>query len=225
MPRPKFALALIALVLIALATAAHATWYSESLYVPSNASNYTGHFDWYQGILPIYDYVDWSYGSPIKWGYWETHYTPVRAYPRDCGYCVFYVPHFNAISTPICTLYYYQADHSGSANLLVNVWQQASPTWPPSQSYYDDDFFAIWNSHDTVATDAAHSTNGAWYKVPLTQMACAAILDTAVAYQNGALFWTGWVYPGSVDETYTDARGCDGYDNHPPFIRVWYEWQ
>ncbi len=135
------------------------------------------------------------------------------------------MPHFDAISTPVCTLYYYQANHSGAANLLVNTWVEPNNTWPPAPQYYYDDFFAILNSHDTVATDTVHTTDGAWYKVPLTQKACAAILDTAVANQDGALFWTGWVYPGAVDETYTDARGFDGYDNHPPFIRVWYEWE
>jgi hypothetical protein len=225
MPRPKSALALAALVLIALATTAHATWYSESLYVSDG--NLTGYFAYYQGVLPVYDSVHFSPGDPTRWGYWIAPFTPVRPYPRDNGYCVFHVPYFNAISTPICTLYYYQADHSGSANLLVNMWENPLDHWAPgNQSENDSCYFSIWNSHDTVATDTPHSTNGAWYKVPLTQMACAAILDTAVAYQNGqGKFWTGWVYPGSVDGTYTDARGYDGYNNHPPFIRVWYEWQ
>jgi hypothetical protein len=227
MPRPKFALALIALALIALAATAHATWYSESLYVPSNASNYTGYFEFYQGLMPVYDTVLWYPGNPIRWycKLWPT-VPPERAYPRDNGYCLFYVPHFNAISTPICTLYYYQADHSGSANLLVNLWENPLNYWGPAdESDYDECYFAIWNSHDTVATDVAHSTDGVWYKVPLTQMACAAILDTAAANQNGALLYTGWVYPGSVDGTFTEAHGYDGYDNHPPFIKVYYEWQ
>jgi hypothetical protein len=224
MPRPKFALALIALVLIALATTAHATWYSESLYVSDG--NLTGYFAYYQGVFPVYDSVHWSPGNPIRWGYRIANFTPVRPYPRDNGYCVFNVPHFNAISTPVCTLHYYQSYHNRSANLLVNKWEPLDYWGPGNQSDNSYCFFAIWNSHDTVATDAAHTTDGAWYKVPLTQMACAAILDTSAAHSDGTgKFWTGWVYPGSVDSTYTDARGVDGYDDHPPFIKVYYEWQ
>ena len=151
----------------------------------TSATNYTGHFDWYQGVYPVFDSVHWATGDPIKWAYYQApSVPPVRAYPRDSGYCLFYVPHFNALSTPTCTLYYYQASHSGSANLLVNTWVPYRD-WPPPPSYYDDDFFAIWNSHDTVATDVVHSTDGAWYKVPLTVGACAEIRDTAATYQNG----------------------------------------
>ncbi len=223
MTRPKSALALPAMALIALATTAQATnWYPESLPV---SDNHTGYFGYYQGVNLVEDSVHFSPGDPIRWGYWIAPFTPVRPYPRDNGYCVFSVPHFNAISAPICTLYYYQSYHNGSADLLVNMWTPIDNFWPPQQQSYDEDFFRILYSYDTVATDSPHSTDGVWYTVPLTQKACAAILDTSVAYPGGGTFCTGWVYPDSVDGTYTDARGYDGSDNHPPFIRVWREWQ
>ena len=218
MSRPKSALALVALMLIALASAANATTqYSCSCYV-ENFDIQTGYFSWYQGTQSIWDHFSWSWGTPIKWGYLGSG---GRAYPRDCGYCIFKVPSFHSLSTPVCTLYYYQLGHSGSANLLINEWENPLTHWTPvNEADYDACFFAIWNSHDTVTTDVAHSTDGAWYKVPLTPRACTAIADTAAANQN-MWYWTGWVYPGTSD-AYTTAHGVG--ENLGPFIRVWYEW-
>jgi len=198
-----------------------ATIQKESCYVQININS--GHFDWYQDSLAIWWHYSWSYGDPIRRAY-DCSGNPPRAYPRKDGYRVFNIPYFVSTEVPSCTLCYYQTAHNGSASLLVNTWQPDGD-WPPGTTWYNYDFWAIENSTNTVATDIAHATDGCWYKVPLTYAACTAIRETSLVYgpDGGGQFWTGWVYRGSVNGTYTDVRGYDGSDNHAPFIRVVYD--
>jgi len=188
----------------------------------------TGHIDWYKGVDRIWDSYSWSWASPITRAYHCYPGDPDRAYPRKNGYCIFTVPHFvdgsGNPATCVCTLYYYQTGHSGSASLEVNTWEQSvGATWPPgSQTDCNYYFWAIWNSSDVIATDSTHAADSCWYGIPLDSSACVAIAETAYAYPNGdGLFRTGWVYRDSVDGTYTDVAGYDYV--HPPFIRVWYD--
>ena len=189
--------------------------------VAANISS--GHFDWYKGVSRIWDSYSWSYGSPITRAYYD-YYSgqSSRAYPRKNGYCIFQVPHFTCpAGIPACTLYLYQTAHSGSASLKVTAWDMSGGTsWPPmGQSDMNSYFWAIWNG-TVIATDVAHTTDNCWYKVALSTAACGLIADSA-AQQGGGRFNTGWVYPDSVDGTYTDVTGYDYY--HAPFIRAWYD--
>jgi hypothetical protein len=204
-----------------------ATTWPESCYVTANVQS--GHFDWYQGEQSIQDTFDWFWGSPIRRAYDCYPRDPDRAWPRKNGYCIFTVPHFTTVgggqATCVCTLYYYQTGHSGSASLSVTSWgSQTGADWPPaSQQDRSSYYWAIANGV-VIATDNAHATDSCWYKIPLSTAACAAIAETSFVYQDGdGLFRTGWVYPDSVNGTYTDVRGHDGYSNHAPFIRVWYD--
>jgi hypothetical protein len=197
-----------------------ATIQKESCYI--SASIQTGHVDWYQGELAVWDYYDLAFFT-ITRAYNCYPGDPDRAYPRKNGFCIFQIPHFICLSTPACTLYYYQENHSGSASLLVNSWTLGElETWPPldTNPVLNYLFWRICNSYDTVATDITHATDRCWYKVPLTAKACAAIRDSAAIQGSYTLFHTGWVYRDSVDGTFTDVSG---YSDHPPFIRVVYD--
>jgi hypothetical protein len=201
-----------------------ATRHPESCYVTANIQS--GHFDWFQGEQSIQDTFSWFSGSPIRRAYNCYPRDPDRAWPRKNGYCIFTVPHFTTVgggqATCVCTLYYYQISHSGSASLSVTSWSQTGASWPPaSQQDRSSYYWAIANGV-VIATDNAHATDSCWYKIPLSTAACAAIAETSFVYQDGdGLFRTGWVYPDSVDGTFTDVTGYDY--NHPPFIRVWYD--
>jgi hypothetical protein len=231
----KTALALVALAMIMLVGCKEpigqpnydvrvATTQTESCYVTANIES--GHLDWYKGVDRIWDSYSWSWASPITRAYDCYPEDPDRAYPRKNGYCIFTVPHFvgggGNPATCVCTLYYFQIAHNGSASLLVTAWEETGAGWPPSsQQDRDDYFWAIWDG-DVIATDSTHATDSCWYTIPLDSAACAAIAETAYAYPSGGgRFHTGWVYPDSVDGTYTDVTGYDL--DHPPFIRVVYD--
>jgi len=203
-----------------------ATVQMESCYVAANVQS--GHIDWYQGVRTIWDHYDWSYPTITRAHYWAPYISPPPspriAWPHTNGYCVFTIPHFEAVNGVVaCTLYYYQTAHFGSADLLVNSWDNPLTTWPPAEndSILNLLYWQIWNSYDTVAYDGAHGTDNCWYKVALTPDGYNAIADTAAAYPGGGTFNTGWVYRGSVDSTYTDVAGYDL--DHPPFIKIWYD--
>jgi hypothetical protein len=201
-----------------------ATTQTESCYVTANIES--GHLDWYKGEDKPYDFYSWSWGSPITRAYDCYDEDPDWAWPRKNGFAIFTVPHFlgegGNPATCVCTLYYYQIAHYGSADLLVTTWEETGATWPPmGQGDRDHYFWAIWYG-DVIATDSTHATDSCWYTIPLDSAACAAIAETAYAYPyGGGRFHTGWVYPDSVDDTYTDVTGYDL--DHPPFIRVWYD--
>lgn len=175
-----------------------------------NGQSQTGHVDWYQGVLPIYDYYVRTYGT-ITRGYYESD---SRAYPRKNGFCIFGVPDFTPSDGTIiaCTLYYYQSAHNGSADLILK-WVQGITSWPGG---IDDDslYWRIWNSTDTMAVHAAQASDG-WYKVALTIDGCMAVLAC-----KGNYLFTGWVYPGYTNNTYADVSGAGA---NAPYIKVWYE--
>jgi hypothetical protein len=176
--------------------------------------NRSGHVDWYQGELPIYDDDDIDFGT-ITRAYDCYPGDPDRAYPRKNGYCVFSVPDFESPGmVPVCTLVYYQTGHSGSADLLAN-WVTPEFGWPDPLNDIEDFYWAISSSTDTAGTDVTHANDNTWYKVPLTLAAGAAI-----HYAAGGFFIMGWVYPDSADGTYTDVAGVGAY---APYIKVVYD--
>lgn len=202
-----------------------ATTRVQTCYVSNTPQS--GHVDWYQGYGGLlYDHYGLSWYTITRAHYLAPVSPPRIAWPHKNGFCVFTVPHFVAAGGVVaCTLYYYQADHSGSASLLVNSWVDTLESWPPTQ--YDTTalnilYWEIWNSNDTVATDITHATDGCWYKVAVSPAAAAAIADTAAAYQDYGFFRTGWVYRDSVDGTYTDVSGYDG-NGYEPYIKIWYD--
>lgn len=188
---------------------------------------YSGHVDWYQGLWGgLYDHYGFGGSTITRAHYYLPLRPPLINWPHINGFCIFTIPHFEALGGVVaCTLYYYQTAHSGSASLLVNSWtygqMAAWPPYPPTDSVLNLLYWQIWNSNDTVATDITHTTDNCWYKVAVTPEAYNAIADTAAAYQGFGLFKTGWVYRDSVDGTYTDVTGYDL--DHPPVIRIWYD--
>jgi len=200
-----------------------AAW--QTFYCTPTLLNATGHVDWYQSVYgttlgPCY----WHYGT-IKVGFEEDQYG--RAWPRCNGVCQFSVPHIDPpeggfIPVCHCTLYYYQGSHTEQGegeSVLVNSWF-LNVQWPPNddaQAVY----WAIWGSTDTVAVDVIHEDDG-WCRVPLTDDACRAIADTAFDANSLGVFFTGWVYHGSVDSTYTNIYGEDDVQDRYPYIAVWY---
>jgi len=185
----------------------------ESCYVASDDTSLTGHVDWYEGPSKIWDFYSRTYGT-ITRGYYQMS---GRAYPRQNGFCHFYVPDFEPSTGMVlaCTLYIYQSAHNGSADLIVK-WLPDIRTWSGGGGLDDDSlYWLIWNGTDTVAVDTYHASDNTWYKVPLTPAGCMAVL----ACREGGLV-TGWVYPGSTHGTYADVSGCGAY---APYIKVWYE--
>jgi hypothetical protein len=196
-----------------------------------------GHIDWYQGELAIWDGYSYNpYDSTIRraFNYYPNPTNPptydtMRAYPRKNGHCVFRIPGFDANGLPACTLFYYQSAHIGSADLVVKTFLPKDH-WPPLYMIPDfqEDFWREWNSTDTVATDSTRTSDGYWYKVPLTDWACQAIADSGAEYygtENWANFYTGWIYPSynpshGASGSYTDVSGSSGY---APYIKVVYE--
>jgi len=185
----------------------------ESCYVGSDTF-LTGHVDWYQGELKIWDSYSLTCGTITRGYYYYSALQPNRAYPRQNGFCHFYVPDFEPSAGMVlaCTLYYYQSAHNGSANLVVK-WLSAIEGWPLFDA--ESLFCLISNSTDTIAVDTYHASDNTWYKVPLTPAGCMAVL----ACREGSLV-TGWVYPGSANGTYADVSG---YGANAPYIKVWYE--
>jgi hypothetical protein len=227
----KLPLALIALAVIMLVGCKQPIGVPSEVYAATTDTVYcttdginrpTGHFDLYQvGPLSNQVILTWD-TTEITRSYYSGEY---GAYPRELGACVFTIPAFDCSGTPYCTLYYYQDAHSGNADLLVNAWWiDPSFYWPPypSQASYYEMFMTIWNSTDTVATDVTHEDDDCWYAVPLSDWACEAIAESAEAYlPNGSCsFFTGWVYSGTSDGTYTDVSGT--YASNPPYIKVVY---
>ena len=236
----KLPLALIALAIVMLVgchepvgvpSDSHAAT-TQTLYITTDSLlNQTGHIDWYQGELTIWDYYTFNtYTITRAFDYYHTPTQPPlvdtsRAYPRKNGFCVFRIPPFDSPNgIPVCTLYYYQNSHSGSADLLVNAWFE-NIMWPPIyQGDRNTMFWAIWNSTDTVATDVTHANDDCWYKVPLSDWACQAIADSG-ATGDWTVFYTGWIYPSYManhgqDGWYTDVSGADAI---PPYIKVVYD--
>jgi len=185
----------------------------ESCYVGSDTL-LTGHVDWYEGEPRIWDRYSLTFGTITRGYYYYSALQPNRAYPRQNGFCHFYVPSFTPPSGEVlaCTLYYYQSAHSGSANLVVK-WLPSIESWPLLDS--DSLFWLIWNSTDIVAVDTYHAGDNTWYKVPLTSAGRMAVL----ACSGGSLV-TGWVYPDSTNGTYADVSGVGA---NAPYIKVWYE--
>jgi len=185
----------------------------ESCYVASDDTLLSGHVDWYKGLSKIWDRYSLIFGTITRGYYYYSSGQPNRAYPRQNGFCHFYVPDFTPKDGTVlaCTLYYYQAAHNGNADLVVK-WLPIID-WP----IYDVDslFWLIWSSTDVVATDTYHAGDNTWYKVPLNSAGCMDILAC-----RGGGFVTGWVYPDSTNDTYADVSGVGA---NAPYIRVWYE--
>jgi len=211
MPRPKFALALIALAVIIPLGLPNGRVYAVHVdTIGVGGSTLNGHVDWYQGQYAIYDFYVRT--TPLI----ERGYTEIqdRARPRMNGFSTFEVPyHSDAGGIPSCTLHYYQAAHSGSADLRVNYLYDIT-YWSPSDN---DLFWAAWNDTITIATDDAQSTDG-WHTVALT-LAGNTQVGTMAASGGGNLI-TGWTYRDSVSGTYADVTGSG---QNAPFIVAVYQ--
>jgi hypothetical protein len=148
----------------------------------------------------------------ITRGYYEED---GRCYPLQNGYCDFAIPH---LDRPViaCTLYYYQAEHQGSASLRVNYMYELEGAWPPSDT---DLFWCAWNDTIVVATDSTHTNDDNWYVVPVTSEGRQAI-NTLRAGALGGTLYTGWTDHDFVDGDYTDVAGFRS--GHAPYIRVVY---
>jgi hypothetical protein len=174
----------------------------------------TGHVDMWAAV----DQSDSAYhlfSYTIRRGYSE--YDEV-SYPLQNGFCFFDVPEL-ARPAIACTLYYYQTGHQGSAGLRVN-WmygtEGTSFNWPPDSI---PAFWYAWNDTVIVATDVSHSTDNAWYAVPLTTEGRQKINDIGYGSGGGPLL-TGWTYRDFVDGTYAEVAGFgSGYE---PRIHVVY---
>jgi hypothetical protein len=204
---------------------------TQTVYCTTNINSPTGHIDWFQDKQAIWGWYEVHYATITRaFNYYQPPLDTNRAYPRRNGFCVFTIPHFDCPSgTPACTLYYYQESHYGSADLVVNGWRlpEEEMVWPPwpAQWYYDDMFWAIWNSTDTLATDSTHTNDDCWYKVPLTAEACEAIADSGAIEDHSVVLFTGWIHPSyaanhGVDGWFTDVSGSGA---NPPFIKVVYD--
>lgn len=227
MLRSSPALALIALAIIMLAgcqepigvpSEVH-TATTQTVYVTTQAIlKPTGHLDLYQWG-PLSSQVDMGYDTgAITRAFYSHPLEPDWPYPRSIGFCVFKIPPFDCPDgLPACTLYYYQDSYSGDADLVVNAWYNQWG-WPPATYEYYVMYMAMWNSTDTVATDVTHESSG-WYSVPLRSAVCEAIADSG-ATEDTTVYFTGWVYYGSVDDTYTDVSG---FGANPPYIKVVYD--
>ncbi len=146
-------------------------------------SQFSGHVDMWSGVYTI-DSAYHRYSPVITRGY---HELDSRCYPLQNGFCGFYIPYFDANGNiPACTLYYYQSDHSGSASLRVN-WMYDVLAWSPNDTLL---FWAAWNDTLVLATDSTRTTDGAWYKVPLTSEGCGVIGDLG-ARIGGQNLYTG----------------------------------
>ena len=174
-------------------------------YVNTDTSK-TGHVDWYQtGLMSEY-YVRTI--PLIKRGYTDS---AGLQHPRMNGFCTFDVPEFESPSmAPVCTLFYYQSAHNGSADLRVNYLYDI-PRWNPTDGAL---FWAAWDDTLIVATDVAQGTDG-WHKVALTGAGCGKVLE-----RGGLTMLTGWTYRGSTSGTYADATGSG---DNAPYIKVVYD--
>lgn len=176
--------------------------------------NRSGHVDWYQGESQPYDDYDLVFGTVTR-AFDCYPGDPDRAYPRKNGYCVFTVPDFESPGmVPVCTRFYYQTAHSGSADLFLN-WVTDPMGWPSVLSDTEDFYWALSDTTDTAGVDEAHASDNQWYKVPLTPAAGGAIHAAA-----GGFFIMGWVYPDAEDGTYASVAGVGNYS---PRIKVVYE--
>jgi hypothetical protein len=178
----------------------------------ANLTGPTGHIDMWSGVYTI-DSAYHRYNPVITRGYYDKD---GRCYPLQNGFGAFYVPHFDTTGNiPACTLYYYQSAHSGSADLRVN-WAYEVSRWPTADDIL---FWAAWDDTPIIATDGTHTTDGAWYAVPLTSEGCGVIADLGSRPSSGEYLYTGWTYHGFVDGTYTDVAGAG---NCAPYIHVVY---
>ena len=227
----RLRLALIALAVIMLVGCRQPIGMPSEVHAATTQTTYcylasilepTGRIEWYQQTLGLPDGAyDW-YDDTIRVAYIED--ITGRACPPSSGVCVFAIPPFDSPnSIPTCTLYYYQLSHTESGEdepLLVNSWRPAR--WPPL--FYVDrynGFWAMWTSTDTVATDVIHEDDG-WQKVPLSLAACEQLADSG-ATDDTTLFWTGWVYHGTVDSAETYIAGYENESNLQPYIKIVYD--
>lgn len=216
----KTALALIALATVILVGCKQPIGLSNNdVHVATTQTTYctvaadtllTGHVDWYQ-TGDINSYYVTSFDL-IRRGYTDS---ADLAWPRMNGFCTFEVPHFVSDSeeTPVCTLFYYQSAHSGSADLRVSWLNQIGG----APYDYELVFWNAWNSIYEVTTDDAQSDG--WHAVPLSSWACEKI-DEAGGKPYGDAFITGWTYPGSTDGTYARCHLARGQrDLHQSRVR------
>jgi len=176
----------------------------------ATAENMTGHVDryvdgqtpngWFERINPV-----------IRRGHTTVNGLP---YPHQHGFCIFEVPSFSSPGmVPVCTLFYYQRAHSGSADL--DVVRSTYALWEGE----DDDFYwSISNSTFHIAGDVAQANNG-WHSVPLLSSGIQ-IVDSLGETGGGTLV-TGWKYTGSTSGTYAEVDGAT--NDYPPYIKVVYD--
>lgn len=143
----------------------------------------------------------------------KRHYHTVDDYihPKSYGFCVFNIPSFSSPEgVPDCTLYYHQASHSGSLNLVFNSAAYGG-SWPPDA---EDLWKAIDGSTDTLAPTQA-AVGDSWCKLALTTG--GAIIHGLA----GGLLYSGWKYTNPSDNWYTIVDGNDD-QAVSPYIKVVY---
>jgi hypothetical protein len=227
----KLPLALIALAIIMLVGCKQPVGVPSDVHAATDQTVYcrpvdimdpTGHIDWYQTVYGLSGgFYNWDTDT-ITRGYTDS---AGHNWPRRIGICVFKIPHFESpFETPKCTLFYYQESHTSYGDtLFVNSWYNANIHWPPWPGDWSTVFGAAWGSNDLVAEDITHSTDG-WKSVELSDEVCAAIADSGAASEvdEWVVFFTAWIYSGSVDSTYTNVAG--DYDlDYAPYIKVDYD--
>ena len=164
--------------------------------------------------------------SPNGW-YAETtgnikrHYHLENSYvhPKSYGFCFFNVPHFSSPgAVPVCTLFYHQASHSGSLNLVFNWLSDIGSTWPPNAESL---WKAIDASNDSLALTQA-AAGDTWCKLALTTG--GGIIDNIgenAPVGGSAPLYTGWKYTNPSNDWYTIVHGKDDVD-YSPYIKVVY---
>jgi hypothetical protein len=174
-----------------------------------STQNLSGYVDYYQGLNSYSRYT-----PTIKWGYVADGLG--RPNPRSNGFCLFTVPAFESPGmVPVCTLFYYQTGHSGTAGLDFKSLSGIT-TWPGQDSIL---YKAVENG-TLIGDDNGYTTDNAWYAVELNSTGMNAIHSIGVA--GGGTLVTGWRYNGSTSGThYATADGAT--DDNPPYIKVVYD--
>jgi len=192
----------------------HVAVTAETLCIAGSNTNMTG---WVSksmdGQTPNGWYAD-TFGN-IKRQY---HLENGFVHPKSYGFCVFSVPHFSSPGgVPVCTLYYHQASHSGSLNLVFN-YLSGITSWVPSAE-------VLWKAVDTssypLAPTQSVQSNG-WCKLALSAGGSGIIADIAQgAPDEGATLPTGWKYtnPSNSDSTIVDGNADTDVS---PYIKVVY---